>query len=104
MCIRDSICCADMKTNKAEIYKNAFRLFLQDNYKKVTVVNWKKLSDCRVGVSHHAKDKQGLFKAVVNTYIFEPHKMKNKFVYFIAGFSMLLMKIWKHSFLQHPEL
>lgn len=27
-----------MKTNKSEIYKNAFRLFLQDNYEKVTVV------------------------------------------------------------------
>ena len=37
-----NICCADMKTNKAEIYKNAFRLFLQDNYEKVAVVKLEK--------------------------------------------------------------
>lgn len=31
-----------MKTNKAEIYKNVFRLFLQDNYEKVAVVKLEK--------------------------------------------------------------
>lgn len=76
-----------MKTNKAEIYKNAFRLFLQDNYKKGDGGKTGERSDCRAGASHHTKDKQGLFKAVVNTYIFGPHKVENKFVYFIAGFS-----------------
>lgn len=77
-----NICCADMKTNKAEIYKNAFRLFLQDNYEKVTVVKLEKAIglSCR-GIYHHTKDKLGLFKAVVDTYIFEPHKVENKFVY-----------------------
>lgn len=77
-----NICCADMKTNKAEIYKNAFRLFLQDNYEKVTVVKLEKAIglSCR-GIYHHTKDKLGLFKAVVDTYIFEPHKVENKFVF-----------------------
>lgn len=71
-----------MKTNKAEIYKNAFRLFLQDNYEKVTVVKLEKAIglSCR-GIYHHTKDKLGLFKAVVDTYIFEPHKVENKFMY-----------------------
>ena len=71
-----------MKTNKAEIYKNAFRLFLQDNYEKVTVVKLEKAIglSCR-GIYHHTKDKLGLFKAVVDTYIFEPHKVENKFVF-----------------------
>ena len=71
-----------MKTNKAEIYKNAFRLFLQDNYEKVTVVKLEKAIglSCR-GIYHHTKDKQGLFNAVVDTYILEPHKVENKFVY-----------------------
>lgn len=71
-----------MKTNKAEIYKNAFRLFLQDNYEKVTVVKLEKAIglSCR-GIYHHTKDKLGLFKAVVDTYILEPHKAENKFVY-----------------------
>ncbi len=70
-----------MKTNKAEIYKNAFRLFLQDNYEKVTVVKLEKVIglSCR-GIYHHTKDKLGLFKAVVDTYILEPHKVENKFV------------------------
>lgn len=69
-----------MKTNKAEIYKNAFRLFLQDNYEKVTVVKLEKAIglSCR-GIYHHTKDKLGLFKAVVDTYIFEPQKVENKF-------------------------
>ena len=71
-----------MKTNKAEIYKNAFRLFLQDDYKKVTGVKLEKAIglSCR-GIYHHTKDKLGLFKAVVDTYIFEPHKVENKFVF-----------------------
>ena len=71
-----------MKTNKAEIYKNAFRLFLQDNYEKVTVVKLEKAIglSCR-GIYHHTKDKLGLFKAVVDTYIFEPHNVENKFVF-----------------------
>lgn len=70
-----------MKTNKAEIYKNAFKLFLQDNYEKVTVVKLEKVIglSCR-GIYHHTKDKLGLFKAVVDTYILEPHKVENKFV------------------------
>lgn len=71
-----------MKTNKAEIYKNAFRLFLQDNYEKVTVVKLEKAIglSCK-GIYHHTKDKLGLFKAVVDTYILEPHKVEKKFVY-----------------------
>ena len=71
-----------MKTNKAEIYKNAFRLFLQDNYEKVTVVKLEKAVglSCK-GIYHHTKDKLGLFKAVVDTYILEPHKAEKKFVY-----------------------
>ncbi len=39
-----------MKTNPAEIYKNAYR-FLQDNYEKVMVVKLGKLSDYHAGVS-----------------------------------------------------
>lgn len=31
-----------MKTNKAEIYKSAFRLFLQNNYEKMAVVKLEK--------------------------------------------------------------
>lgn len=71
-----------MKTNKAEIYKNAFRLFLQDNYEKVTVIKLEKAIglSCR-GIYHHTKDKLGLFKAVVDTYILEPHMAEKKFVY-----------------------
>ena len=71
-----------MKTNKAEIYKNAFRLFLQDNYEKVTIVKLEKAIglSCR-GIYHHTKDKLGLFKGVVDMYILEPHKVENKFMY-----------------------
>ena len=66
-----------MKTNKAEIYKNAFRLFLQDNYEKVTVVKLEKAIglSCR-GIYHHTKDKLGLFKAVVDTYILNRTRWK----------------------------
>lgn len=46
-----------MKTNKAEIYKNAFRLFLQDNYEKVTVVKLEKAIGLSCwGIYHHTKD------------------------------------------------
>lgn len=71
-----------MKTNRAEIYRNAFRLFLQDNYEKVTVVKLEKAIglSCR-GIYHYTKDKLGLFKAVVDTYIFDPQKIENKFAY-----------------------
>lgn len=71
-----------MKTNKAEIYKNAFRLFLQDNYEKVTVVKLEKAIglSCR-GIYHHTKDKLGLFKGAVDAYILEPHTAEKKFVY-----------------------
>lgn len=71
-----------MKTTKAEIYKNAFRLFLQDNYEKVTVVKLEKAIglSCRA-IYHHTKDKLGLFTAVVDTYILEQHQIEKKFVY-----------------------
>ena len=51
-----NICCASMKTNKAEIYKNAFRLFLQDDYKKVTGVKLEKAIglSCR-GISSYER-------------------------------------------------
>ncbi|MDC2615588.1 MULTISPECIES: hypothetical protein [Bacteroides] len=42
-----------MKTNKAEIYKNAFRLFLQDNYKKVTGVKLEKAIGLCRGISSY---------------------------------------------------
>lgn len=71
-----------MKTNKTEIYKNAFRLFLQENYEKVTVVKLEQAIglSCR-GIYHHTKDKLGLFTAVVDTYLLNPHKTEKKFVY-----------------------
>lgn len=66
-----------MKTNKAEIYKNAFLLFIKDNYEKMTVVKLEKAIGLSCwGIFHHLNDKLGLFEAVVDTYIFEPHNVK----------------------------
>lgn len=61
------------------ILEECFKLFLQKGYKDVTIVDIEKaIGMTRGAVFYYVKDKQALFNAVIERFIFEKQNVNNK--------------------------
>lgn len=70
----------DNKDTKKKILEGAFRLFLQKNYEKVTIVDIEKsINLTRGAIFYHTRNKEELFIEVINTYIINTHDTIHKF-------------------------
>lgn len=71
-----------MKTTKDVILREAFRLFMEKNYEKVTVSELEKATGVsRGGIFHYMGNKEGLFRKVVDKYIFEVTNIYDRISY-----------------------
>lgn len=69
-----------IKTNRDELLKNAFRLFLQMNYEKASYANLTQATGIsKAGMSYYYPTKQELFIAVVDKFLFNLHNPLTKF-------------------------
>lgn len=60
----------DKKNTKMKVLNGAFKLFLQKNYEKVTVTDIESVIQMTRGaIFYHYRNKEELFKAVINTFI-----------------------------------
>lgn len=69
----------DSRNTKKRILNGAFQLFLQKNYEKVTVSD---IENCiqltRGAIFYYTRNKEELFKEVINTYILKSGDTENK--------------------------
>ena len=69
-----------MKTNRDEILRNCFTVFVSKNYEKATITELSRACGLsRMGIHHHFPNKQAVFMAVADRYIFEIQTPENKF-------------------------
>lgn len=69
-----------MKTNRDEILKSAFQLFMAVNYEKASLqMVTKMVGLTKTGIFNYYPTKQELFVAVVDKFLFEAQNPKNKF-------------------------
>lgn len=68
-----------MKNTKEKIAFGAFRLFLEYNYEKVTVKDMEEvIGMTRGAIFYHVKNKEDLFRQVVDRFIIDAQHLKNK--------------------------
>lgn len=68
-----------MKDTKEKILIGAFKLFLEYNYEKVTVNDMEEIIGLTRGsIFYHVKNKEHLFKLVIDRFIIDTQRLKNK--------------------------
>lgn len=68
-----------MKDTKEKISLGAFRLFLENNYEKVTVNEMEEvIGMTRGAIFYHVKNKEELFRLVIDKFILDTQRLKNK--------------------------
>ena len=68
-----------MKDTKEKIALGAFKLFLESNYEKVTVSEIERaIGMTRGAIFYHVKNKEDLFKLVIDRFILNAQRLKNK--------------------------
>ncbi len=68
-----------MKDTKEKILIGAFKLFLEYNYEKVTVNDMEDvIGMTRGAIFYHCKNKEELFKQVIDRFIIDTQRLKNK--------------------------
>lgn len=61
-----------MKTNRDEILRNCFTVFVSKNYEKATITELSRACGLsRMGIHHYFPNKQTVFMAVADRYVFE---------------------------------
>lgn len=69
-----------MKTNRDEILRNCFTVFVSKNYEKATITELSRACGLsRMGIHHYFPNKQSVFMAVADRYVFEIQTPENKF-------------------------
>lgn len=69
-----------MKTNRDEILRNCFTVFVSKNYEKATITELSRACGLsRMGIHHYFPNKQAVFMAVADRYVFEIQTPENKF-------------------------
>lgn len=69
-----------MKTNRDEILKNCFTVFVSKNYERATITELSRACGLsRMGIHHYFPNKQAVFMAVADRYVFEIQTPENKF-------------------------
>lgn len=69
-----------MKTNRDEILQNCFTVFVSKNYEKATITELSRACGLsRMGIHHYFPNKQAVFMAVADRYVFEIQTPVNKF-------------------------
>ena len=69
-----------MKTNRDEILQNCFSVFVSANYEKATITELSQACGLsRMGIHHYFPNKQAVFMAVADRYVFDTHTPANKF-------------------------
>ena len=64
---------------KELILKEAFKLFIKNNYEKVTILDIENASRQAKGtIFYHFKNKEHIFKSVIDRFIIEAQNLKNK--------------------------
>ena len=72
-----------MKETEDKILFGAFKLFLTKNFEKVTIADLERaLELSRGAIFYYMKNKEELFRRVVDKYILSPHNIENKFATF----------------------
>lgn len=67
------------KETQERILAGAFRLFLENNYEKVSARELEQATGLTRGaIYYYSKDKNGLFRDVINKYILEKQDIKNR--------------------------
>lgn len=68
-----------MKDTKEKILIGAFKLFLEYNYEKVTVSDMEDIIGMTRGaIFYHSKNKEELFKQVIDRFVIDTQRLKNK--------------------------
>lgn len=68
-----------IKDTKEKIILGAFRLFLEHNYEKVTVSDMEEvIGMTRGAIFYHVKNKEDLFRQVIDRFILDAQRLKNK--------------------------
>ena len=69
-----------MKTNRDEILQNCFTVFVSKNYERATITELSRACGLsRMGIHHYFPNKQAVFMAVADRYVFEIQTPENKF-------------------------
>lgn len=69
-----------MKTNRDEILRNCFTVFVSKNYERATITELSRACGLsRMGIHHYFPNKQAVFMAVADRYVFEIQTPENKF-------------------------
>lgn len=69
-----------MKTNRDEILQNCFSVFVSKNYERATITELSRACGLsRMGIHHYFPNKQAVFMAVADRYVFEAQAPGNKF-------------------------
>ena len=68
-----------MKTNRDEILRNCFTVFVSKNYEKATITELNRACGLsRTGINHYVPNKQAVFMDVAERYVFKINTPETK--------------------------